>query len=83
MQIREFGIPRDSFGRATRSRFGKPGGNDYRNPAIAVGLYHLGFVQRFGFGIPLARKSCAENGNPELEFQFGDASFAAIMRRAP
>ena len=26
-----------------------------------------GFVQRFGFGVPLAFQACKENGNPEPE----------------
>lgn len=74
--------PGGLFGRARPETFGKPGGNDYRNPTIAAGLHALGYVQRFGFGVPLARKACAENGNPEPEFIFQDANFAAIVRTA-
>lgn len=72
--------PGGLFGRATPDTFGRPGGNDYRNPIVAAALHHLGLVQRFGMGIPLARKACADNGNPEPQFIFGDASFAAIVR---
>jgi ATP-dependent DNA helicase RecG len=72
--------PGGLYGRATPDTFGKPGGNDYRNPTVAAALYQLGLVQRFGMGIPLARKACAENGNPEPEFIFGQASFAVIVR---
>lgn len=72
--------PGGLYGRATPDMFGKPGGNDYRNPTVAAALYQLGLVQRFGMGIPLARKACAENGNPEPEFIFGQASFAVIVR---
>jgi ATP-dependent DNA helicase RecG len=72
--------PGGLFGRATPATFGRTGGNDYRNPALAAALYQLGFVQRFGMGVPLARKACAENGNPEPEFQFGPASFAVVVR---
>jgi ATP-dependent DNA helicase RecG len=60
--------PGGLFGRATPSTFGKTGGNDYRNPAVAAGLYQLGFVQRFGLGVPLARKACADNANPSQNF---------------
>lgn len=72
--------PGGLFGRATPQSFGRPGGNDYRNPTVAASLYALGFVQRFGLGVPLARKSCRENGNPEPEFIFGESSFAVIVR---
>lgn len=76
----EIHSPGGLFGRATPETFGRPGGNDYRNPAIAAALHTLGFVQRFGLGIPLARKACLENGNPAPEFIFGPSSFAAIVR---
>lgn len=72
--------PGGLFGRATPATFGMPGGNDYRNPALAAALYHLGFVQRFGLGVPLARKACAENGNPEPVFLFEAGSFAVVVR---
>lgn len=72
--------PGGLFGRATPSSFGRPGGNDYRNPAVAAALYYLGFVQRFGLGVPLARKACSENGNPDPTFLFEPASFAVIVR---
>ena len=73
--------PGGLFGRVTPETFGRPGGNDYRNPTIAGALHLLGFVQRFGLGIPLARKACRDNGNPEPEFVFQSGSFAAIVRR--
>jgi ATP-dependent DNA helicase RecG len=75
--------PGGLFGRATAQTFGKPGGNDYRNPTIAAALHQLGFVQRFGMGIPLAKKACKDNGNPEPEFIFGSSNFAVIVRERP
>lgn len=72
--------PGGLYGRARPDNFGRPGGNDYRNPTVAAALHHLGFVQRFGMGVPLARKACAENGNPEPEFLFETTSFAVIVR---
>ncbi len=72
--------PGGLFGRATPENFGRPGGNDYRNPAIASALHHMGFVQRFGLGIPLARKECLANGNPAPEFTFGPSSLAVTVR---
>lgn len=72
--------PGGLFGRAAEGSFGQAGGNDYRNPTVAAALYVLGFVQRFGLGIPLARKACRENGNPEPEFTFGAGSFGVTVR---
>lgn len=72
--------PGGLFGRTTPQNFGRPGGNDYRNPTVAAALHVLGFVQRFGMGIPLARKSCKDNGNPEPEFLIEQSSFAVIVR---
>jgi len=74
--------PGGLFGRATPETFGKPGGNDYRNPTIAGALAALGFVQKFGLGVPLARKACRDNANPEPVFTFGSGSFAVTLRRA-
>jgi ATP-dependent DNA helicase RecG len=72
--------PGGLYGRATPQNFGKPGGNDYRNPTIAGALYLLGFVQRFGMGILMARKACSDNGNPPPEFIFEATNFAVIVR---
>lgn len=72
--------PGGLFGRATPQTFGKPGGNDYRNPTVAAALYQLGFVQRFGMGVPLARKACKDNGNPEPEFLLDPHTFGVIVR---
>jgi ATP-dependent DNA helicase RecG len=71
--------PGGLFGRAAE-RFGQLGGNDYRNPTIAAALYQLGFVQRFGMGIPLSQQACQQNGNPLPEFFPKSASFAVIVR---
>jgi len=72
--------PGGLYGRTTSQNFGRPGGNDYRNPTVAAALHVLGFVQRFGMGIPLARKSCKDNGNAEPEFLIEQSSFGVIMR---
>ena len=72
--------PGGLYGRVTPETFGRPGGNDYRNPTVAAALHQLGFVQRFGIGVPLARKACAENKNPAPEFVFQPSSFAVIVK---
>ncbi|MBT9559944.1 MAG: putative DNA binding domain-containing protein [Myxococcales bacterium] len=71
--------PGGLFGRATPTTFGRTGGNDYRNPALAAALYQLGFVQRFGLGVPLSRRACAQNGNPEPRFLFEPGNFAVVV----
>jgi ATP-dependent DNA helicase RecG len=75
--------PGGPFGQVTRENFGKPGFSDYRNPNLAAVMKDLGYVQRFGIGIDLARKEMAKNGNPPLEFQVEDAFIAAILKRHP
>ena len=63
----EIASPGGLYGRMTRENFGR-GGTDYRNPLLAEIMHHLGFAQRFGLGVPLARRLLAANGNPEPEF---------------
>lgn len=72
--------PGGLFGQVNESNLGR-GATDYRNPHIAEALKNLGFVQRFGFGIPVAEKALAENGNPPIEFQIAPNSVLAIIRR--
>ena len=48
--------PGGPYGQVTRANFGMPGITDYRNPHIAEAMKNLGYVQRFGVGISLARK---------------------------
>jgi len=52
-----------------REHFGQPGFTDYRNPNLAEAMKTLGYVQRFGVGIPIARKKLADAGHPEPEFE--------------
>jgi ATP-dependent DNA helicase RecG len=74
--------PGGPFGIVTQENFGRPGVNDYRNPAIAAVLKTLGYVQRFGVGIAEARRALAANGNPELQFQVEPTIVLATVRRA-
>jgi ATP-dependent DNA helicase RecG len=60
--------PGGPYGEVTIETFGQPGLTDYRNPNLAEAMRVLGLVQRFGSGIPLARRALAENGNPPPEF---------------
>jgi ATP-dependent DNA helicase RecG len=58
--------PGGPYGQVSIEAFGRPGVTDYRNPHLAEAMRVLGFVQRFGVGIALAREALRANGNPEL-----------------
>ena len=75
--------PGGPYGQVTKQNFGQPGAYDYRNPNLAAVMKELGYVQRFGYGITLARDEMAKNGNPPPEFQVEDAYVAVILRRRP
>jgi ATP-dependent DNA helicase RecG len=42
---------------------------DYRNPSLAEIMRDLGYVQRFGAGIPITVKSLSDNDNPPAQFE--------------
>lgn len=65
----EINSPGGPYGSVTADNFGQPGVSDYRNPSLAEALRVLGFVQRFGAGIAIARRSLEENGSPPLAFE--------------
>lgn len=71
--------PGPLYGRVNPENFAR-GQTDYRNPLVAESMCHLGFAQRFGFGIPQARKALAENGNPDPEFSFSSANVLVTLR---
>lgn len=75
--------PGGPFGQVNRQNFGQPGVTDYRNPHLAEAMKNLGYVQRFGFGIQLARQQLEKNGNPPLEFIVEDAHLLVMVRRRP
>ncbi|ARV59899.1 transcriptional regulator [Nostocales cyanobacterium HT-58-2] len=73
--------PGGPFGQVNRQNFGQPGITDYRNPHLAEAMKNLGYVQRFGVGIQLARQQVQKNGNPPLEFVVEDSYVLAMLRR--
>ncbi len=73
--------PGGPFGQVSVANFGQPGLSDYRNPNLAAVMKELGYVQRFGFGIELARTELIKNGNPALEFQVVETHIAVIVRK--
>lgn len=68
--------PGGPFGSVTPENFGQPGVADYRNPNLAEALRALGYVQRFGAGIAIARKALGER----LRFEVQSGFVAAIVQ---
>ena len=60
--------PGGAFGMVAVDNFGQPGLTDYRNPNLADAMKTLGYVQRFGVGIDIARRQLAQAGHPPPEF---------------
>lgn len=75
--------PGGPFGQVTKQNFGQPGVTDYRNPHLAEAMKNLGYVQRFGVGIQLARKELQNNGNPPPEFVVEDAHLLVTLKKKP
>lgn len=73
--------PGGPYGQVTVENFGQPGITDYRNPNVSEAMRTLGYVQRFGVGIQIARKTLADNGNPEPEFNVQPNHVLVIVRR--
>ena len=76
----EIASPGGPYGTVTAGNFGDTGLVDYRNPNIAEAMRVLGLVQRFGFGIPTARRSLREGGHPDLEFEVSASQVRCIVR---
>jgi len=77
----EISNPGGLYGQVTPENFGL-GITDYRNPLVAEAMHVLGYVQRFGYGIPVARRYLRANGNPAPEFQFEPTYVGVTVRSA-
>jgi ATP-dependent DNA helicase RecG len=75
--------PGGPYGAVTIESFGQPGLTDARNPGLATAAKTLGFVQRFGSGIPRAKNALQRNGNPDPEFQVEPNFVNVTVRAAP
>ena len=73
--------PGGPYGEVTASNFGQPGAVDYRNPTLAEAMRVLGLVQRYGFGIPSARRELRSNGQAEPEFRVEPNSVTCVVWR--
>lgn len=74
--------PGGPYGAVTVENFGAPGVTDYRNPVVAEAMGGLGYVQKFGAGLTIARRTLADNGNPPPEFTPDPAYVGVIVREA-
>ncbi|OLR91477.1 ATP-binding protein [Actinokineospora bangkokensis] len=75
----EISNPGGPYGAVTTDNFGQ-GHTDYRNPTLAEMMRGLGYVQRFGAGIPITHKALADNGNPPPEFQVTPTHVGVTVR---
>ncbi|MFN0119473.1 MAG: ATP-binding protein [Blastocatellia bacterium] len=73
--------PGGPYGQVTPETFGTPGLTDYRNPHLANAMKDLGYVQRFGAGIPLMRRELEKNGNPPPEFEVNASQTLVRLRK--
>ncbi len=69
------------YGAVTAATFGQPGLTDARNPNLASAAKMMGFVQRFGSGIPRAEAALRANGNRPAEFRI-EPNFVNVTVRA-
>lgn len=76
----EISNPGSLFGQVNQTNFGQ-GVTDYRNPHLAGVMKDLGYVQRFGYGIPTAKRALKKNGNPPAEFAIEDSYILVTVRR--
>lgn len=72
--------PGGPYGIVSADNFDLPGVTDYRNPALADLLRGLGYVQRFGMGLPSTHRSLKANGNPPPEFIVMDSYVSVNLR---
>lgn len=77
----EIHSPGGPFGQVTRENFGQPGVTDYRNPHLAEAMRVLGYVQRFGLGIQIAKQQLRANGNPPPQFDVEQNYILATVRK--
>ena len=65
----EITSPGGPYGALNAENFGQPGIVDYRNQILAEAMRVLGLAQRYGAGIPTARRALLNNAQPEPDFR--------------
>ncbi len=73
--------PGGLFGQVNAANFGRA--TDYRNPHLAEVMKNLGYVQRFGVGIPTAKRALEKNGNPAPAFSFDATYTSVVLKKRP
>ncbi len=71
--------PGGAFGTVAADNFGQPGLTDYRNPNLADAMKTLGYVQRFGVGIDIARRHLEQAGHPPPEFDVSSNHVRVVL----
>ena len=77
----EIQSPGGPYGELNITNFGTQGLVSYRNPSVAEALKYLGFVERFGFGLPQARKALQDNNHPDLELIAQPSFVLAVVQK--
>ena len=72
--------PGGVYGSVTPETFGQPGVADYRNLHLAEAMRNLGYVQKFGMGIALARAELRKNANPDVQFDIKPNFICCILQ---
>lgn len=60
-----------------------PGATAYRNPVLAEAAKTLGFVNRFGRGVPRIVEAMANNGSPAARFEPTARHFLVVLPKRP
>ena len=76
----EITSPGGPYGIVSAENFGIHGMVDYRNQILAEAMRVLGFAQRFGAGIPIARTALLANRQSEPEFSVQPNSIQCTLR---
>jgi len=74
----EITSPGGPFGQVSKANF-ESGITDYRNPRLAEVMHKLGFIQKFGVGLSIAKEALKNNGNPSPKFDVQDTYIAATI----
>ena len=77
----EINSPGGPYGAVNAGNFGQPGSSTTAIPSSPRRCGVLGLVQRYGFGIPAARRLLRAAGHPEPEFRV-DPSWVRCTVRA-
>lgn len=75
----EISSPGGVCGEVTHENFSK-GATSYRNPTIAEAMKNMGFMERFGMGIPTVKQELNRNGNPPVEFDIQESFIFATVK---